>query len=71
MPDLKGASGQGRLMYLVDREKYEIELVWIYTHEEFPKRPSERNLKQILEEIQQTRGESDRVESEDNENERG
>ncbi|MEA5471498.1 hypothetical protein [Spirulina sp. 06S082] len=58
-------------MYLVDREKCEIELVWIYTHEEFPKRPSDKDLKQILDAIQQAREDEDgdRIESQDSEKE--
>lgn len=68
MPNSEGASGQGRLMYLVDREKYTVELVWIYTHEEFPKRPSDKDLKQVLEEIQQAREQREHEEVENPEN---
>lgn len=48
MPGLRGASGQGRLMYLVNFVQHSIVLVWIYTHEEFEKRPDEKNLKVAL-----------------------
>ncbi|MEC4984700.1 MAG: hypothetical protein SAJ37_15890 [Oscillatoria sp. PMC 1068.18] len=48
MPNLQGASGQGRLIYLVNKNERMILLVWIYTHEEFAKRPPDNILKQIL-----------------------
>jgi hypothetical protein len=32
MPSLAGASGQGRLMYLVSQNQKIIKLAWIYTH---------------------------------------
>lgn len=51
MPNLRGASGEGRLMYLVNRNQNLIKLVWIYTHEEFEKRPPDKNLKQLLQEL--------------------
>jgi mRNA-degrading endonuclease YafQ of YafQ-DinJ toxin-antitoxin module len=51
MPSLRGASGQGRLMYLVNRNQNVIELVWIYTHSEFEKRPPDKNLKQLMQEL--------------------
>lgn len=51
MPNLQGAARQGRLMYLVDRTQSVIKLTWIYTHSEFPKRPPDKNLKQLLAEL--------------------
>ena len=47
----KGASGQVRLMYLVNEESLTIELVWIYSHDQFKKRPAEADLKAVLREI--------------------
>ncbi|MBE9208296.1 hypothetical protein IQ244_17535 [Nostoc sp. LEGE 06077] len=47
----KGASGQIRLMYLVNAETYTIKLVWIYSHEQFAKRPADVDLKSVIREI--------------------
>lgn len=47
----KGASGQIRLMYLVNTTDCVIKLVWIYSHEQFEKRPTEVDLKGIIKEI--------------------
>ncbi|MEH2317821.1 hypothetical protein [Nostoc sp.] len=47
----KGASGQIRLMYLVNTTDCLIKLVWIYSHEQFAKRPTEVDLKSVLKEI--------------------
>ncbi|MFN6497826.1 MAG: hypothetical protein RMX65_012565 [Nostoc sp. DedQUE01] len=47
----KGASGQVRLMYLVNTPNCLIKLVWIYNHEQFAKRPADRDLKSIIKEI--------------------
>ncbi|MEH2455384.1 hypothetical protein [Nostoc sp.] len=47
----KGASGQIRLMYLVNTSDCVIKLVWIYSHEQFAKRPTEVDLKSVLKEI--------------------
>ncbi|WP_375469432.1 hypothetical protein [uncultured Nostoc sp.] len=44
----KGASGQIRLMYLVNTTNCVIKLVWIYSHEQFDKRPTKVDLKKIL-----------------------
>lgn len=54
MPNLQGAARQGRLMYLVDRTQSVIKLTWIYTHSEFPKRPPDKNLKQLLAELMES-----------------
>jgi len=47
----KGASGQVRLMYLVNTVDSVIKLVWIYNHEQFTKRPAEKDLKSVIKEI--------------------
>ncbi len=47
----KGASGQVRLMYLVNTTDFVIRLVWIYNHEQFAKRPPDQDLKNIIQEI--------------------
>ncbi|MDY6784595.1 MAG: hypothetical protein SW833_18965 [Cyanobacteriota bacterium] len=47
----KGASGQIRLMYLVNTTTCTIKLVWIYSHEQFVKRPAEKDLKGLIKEI--------------------
>ena len=38
----KGASGQIRLMYLVNDIDCVIKLIWIYNHEQFVKRPGDK-----------------------------
>jgi mRNA-degrading endonuclease RelE of RelBE toxin-antitoxin system len=48
MPNLRGASGEGRLMYLINSVQNSIVLVWIYTHEEFEGRPDEKSLTSVL-----------------------
>lgn len=46
----KGASGQIRLMYLVNKDDFIIKLLWIYSHEQFVKRPPDADLRsEILE----------------------
>lgn len=47
----KGASGQIRIMYLVSPNTRTIRLVWIYSHEQFAKRPSDADLKRTLRDI--------------------
>jgi hypothetical protein len=47
----QGASGQIRLMYLVNTTVCIIILVWIYSHEQFAKRPADPDLKSIIKEI--------------------
>ncbi|MEM9927378.1 MAG: hypothetical protein AAF915_27175 [Cyanobacteria bacterium P01_D01_bin.50] len=47
----KGASGQIRLMYLVNDLDYIIKPVWIYSHEQFAKRPGDKELKSIIKDI--------------------
>ncbi|MEQ8962163.1 MAG: hypothetical protein RLP02_30265 [Coleofasciculus sp. C2-GNP5-27] len=47
----KGASGQIRLMYLVNTTTCIVKPVWIYSHEQFTKRPSDRDLQSVIKEI--------------------
>jgi hypothetical protein len=47
----RGASGQVRLMYLVNQNDCVIKLVWIYNHEQFAKRPADKDLKSVIQEI--------------------
>jgi mRNA-degrading endonuclease RelE of RelBE toxin-antitoxin system len=47
----KGASGQIRLMYLVNAEIYVITPMWIYSHEQFTKRPADADLMSVIKEI--------------------
>jgi len=47
----KGASGQIRLMYLVNANTCTIRLVWIYSHEQFAKRPTDADLKSVIKEM--------------------
>lgn len=51
VPHRKGASGQGRLMYLVNAERQIIQLVWLYTHKDFEKRPADKALKILMREL--------------------
>lgn len=47
----KGASGQIRLMYLVNEEVKIIKPIWIYSHEQFAKRPGDKELRSIIKQI--------------------
>ncbi|HEY9874343.1 MAG TPA: hypothetical protein V6D12_12955 [Candidatus Obscuribacterales bacterium] len=47
----QGASGQIRLMYLVNATACVIRVVWIYSHEQFAKRPADKDLKSVIQEI--------------------
>ena len=54
MPELQGASRQGRFMYVVHQASCSVYPIWVYTHEEYPKRPSDQELKEqfaIIEEM--------------------
>ena len=44
----KGASGQIRLMYLADFSMRTIKPLWIYSHEQFSKRPSDGDLTSVI-----------------------
>jgi len=46
----KGASGQIRLMYLVNESMAIIRLIWIYSHEKFVKRPADKDIKNAIQE---------------------
>jgi mRNA-degrading endonuclease YafQ of YafQ-DinJ toxin-antitoxin module len=46
----KGASGQIRLIYLVNESEKVIKILWIYNHEQFRKRPPDKDLKDVLKE---------------------
>jgi hypothetical protein len=59
LPGRKGASGEGRLMYLIDDARKLIQLIWIYTHEEFKKRPPDKDLKGIMQELLDGESESE------------
>ncbi|MEP0855555.1 hypothetical protein NDI34_05840 [Trichocoleus sp. DQ-U1] len=48
MPNLRGASGEGRPMYLINSMQNSIVLVWLYTHEEFEDRSDEKSLTSVL-----------------------
>ncbi len=48
LPGLRGASKEGRLLYLIDKEKKEIKLLYCYTHEEFAKRPPDGFIKKLI-----------------------
>jgi mRNA-degrading endonuclease YafQ of YafQ-DinJ toxin-antitoxin module len=46
----KGASGQIRLMYLVNESEKIVKILWIYNHEQFRKRPPDKDIKDVLKE---------------------
>lgn len=47
-------------MYLVNRTQGIIKLVWLYTtHSEFEKRPPDKNLKQLLQELVESQEEEE------------
>lgn len=47
----RGASGQIRLMYLVDSSACIIKLMWIYSHDQFTKRPADKDMQRVIKEI--------------------
>lgn len=47
----KGAFGQIRLIYLVNEEAGIIKPIWIYNHEQFAKRPGDKELRNIIKQI--------------------
>lgn len=51
MPRLRGESGLGRLLYIVDDQKQAIYLLWVYTHHEFSKQPPTKDIKRAAKEI--------------------
>lgn len=50
MPNLKGASRLGRVLYLVDRQGKEVHFLWVYTHQEFVKQPPTKDLGKVVRE---------------------
>jgi mRNA-degrading endonuclease YafQ of YafQ-DinJ toxin-antitoxin module len=46
----KGGSGQVRLMYLVNEREFIIKPLWIYNHEQFAKRPPDKDLANVIQE---------------------
>jgi hypothetical protein len=44
----KGASGQIRIMYFFDTANKIIKPIWIYSHEQFSKRPADKDLTNIM-----------------------
>jgi hypothetical protein len=48
MPGLSGASGQGRILYLIDRKEQTITLLMFYTHQDYAKRPPDKVIEKIL-----------------------
>jgi len=55
-------------MYLVNHTQYVIKLVWLYTHSEFPKRPPDKSLKQLLQELMESQEEQEPSSSNNEEN---
>jgi mRNA-degrading endonuclease RelE of RelBE toxin-antitoxin system len=47
----KGASGQIRIMYLINEQEKIIKLLWIYNHEQFAKRPPDKDIKDTIKEL--------------------
>ncbi len=47
----KGASGQIRIRYLVNEEAAVIRPIWIYSHEQFEKRPPDQEIDNVIKEI--------------------
>ncbi len=48
MPELEGASRLGRFMYVVHKASCSVFPMWVYTHEEYPKRPSDSEIENQL-----------------------
>ncbi len=46
-----GASGQIRIMYLVDENQKIIKPLWIYNHQQFVKRPPDKDIKDVIKEL--------------------
>lgn len=44
----KGNSGQIRLMYFVNQTTFQVIPLWIYTHEQFPKRRPDKDIQSII-----------------------
>jgi len=48
LPRLRGSAGEGRIIYLIDSEKKEIKLLYIYTHKQYSTRPPDKLLKDLI-----------------------
>ena len=44
----RGNSGQVRLIYLVNETKFTILPLWLYSHEQFKKRPPDKDLREVI-----------------------
>lgn len=51
MPGLGGASQRGRILYLVNQNERAVHLLWIYTHQQYSKRPPDKELKKAIKEL--------------------
>ncbi|MBK4730260.1 hypothetical protein JJD41_10355 [Oxynema sp. CENA135] len=67
MPQLQGASREGRLIYLLNTQAQKVVVVWIYTHAEFEKRPDNSNLKILLKEIIYNNNDNNQINNQENE----
>ena len=47
-PELEGLARFGRVMYLISEDHKVVQLFWIYTHAEYPKRPSDVEISRII-----------------------
>lgn len=59
MPQLRGAAGQGRIIYLLNTKAQKIVLAWIYTHAEFEGRPPNQAMKRVFLEAMESQPVSD------------
>jgi mRNA-degrading endonuclease RelE of RelBE toxin-antitoxin system len=50
-PALSGAANKGRVIYAIDEEAKVVHVIWIYNHQQFAKRPDDRDLQKALKEI--------------------
>lgn len=48
LPGLQSLASMGRLIFLVIKPSKTIYFLWIYTHEEYPKRPPDKDLKRLV-----------------------
>jgi hypothetical protein len=48
LPGLRGSARMGRIVYLVHEASCTIDVVWIYNHEQFDRRPSDAELKRAF-----------------------
>jgi hypothetical protein len=57
MPGRSGASGEGRILYIVDNLNREVELQWVYTHDQYKKQPPYDALREVVLEWMNSRSE--------------